>query len=174
MIGLYPNAGHDYYLIHSPLVESTTLHLANGRDFRIVAENFGENNPYVQKILLNGKPHESTRLSHADLMAGGELRMVMGKKGGNANRAASIGRSAADTFESTPPLAAPSADAVRVKVTYTLHGQKRRFIMTFTPADKGWSAPRLDHRAKPEMVEGHLPHEPRGPRGCHTPVLCDA
>lgn len=137
MIGLYPNAGHDYYLIHSPLVESTTLHLANGRDFRIVAENFGENNPYVQKILLNGKPHESTRLSHADLMAGGELRMVMGKKGGNRNRAASMARSAADTFESTPPLAALSADAVRVKVTYTLHGQKRRFIMTFTPADKG-------------------------------------
>jgi len=144
MLGIYPNAGHDYYLIHSPLVEQATLHLANGRDFRIVAENFSDDNPYVQRILLNGKPYESTRLHHADLMAGGELRLVMGPDSGHGSapsetcaphNAAVVSEN--EEVEATPALEAPSADAVKVKTTYMLHGQKRRFIMTYTPLPDG-------------------------------------
>lgn len=80
MMGLYPNAGQDYYLINTPLLRTTTLHLANGRDFRIVADGLSEKNRYVQSATLNGEDYPWSALRHKDLMAGGTLVLKMGKK----------------------------------------------------------------------------------------------
>lgn len=80
MMGLYPNAGQDYYLINTPLLRTTTLHLANGRDFRIVAYGLSEKNRYVQSATLNGEDYPWSALRHKDLMAGGTLVLKMGKK----------------------------------------------------------------------------------------------
>ncbi|WP_297272483.1 GH92 family glycosyl hydrolase [uncultured Bacteroides sp.] len=80
MMGLYPNAGQDYYLINTPLLRTTTLHLANGRDFQIVADGLSEKNRYIQSATLNGVDYPWSALRHKDLMAGGTLVLKMGKQ----------------------------------------------------------------------------------------------
>ena len=69
-LGLYPNAGQDYYLLNVPLVKSALLHLSNGRTLHISREGQGDGFGHV---LLNGHELADARLSHADLTAGGEL-----------------------------------------------------------------------------------------------------
>lgn len=83
MIGLYPNAGQDYYLIHTPLLTSTTFHLEGGKEFKVVAEGLSDKNCYIQGVTLNGKDYPYSVLRHKDIMAGGELVLKMGKKTGN-------------------------------------------------------------------------------------------
>ncbi len=83
MIGLYPNAGQDYYLIHTPLLESTTFHLEGGKEFKVVAKGLSDKNCYIQGVALNGKDYPYSALRHKDIMAGGELVLKMGKKPGN-------------------------------------------------------------------------------------------
>lgn len=80
MMGLYPNAGQDYYLINTPLLRTTTLHLEGGHDFRIVAEGLSEKNRYIQSATLNGQDYPYSTLRHKDLTAGGTLVLKMGKK----------------------------------------------------------------------------------------------
>ena len=80
MMGLYPNAGQDYYLINTPLLRTTTLHLANGRDFQIVADGLSDKNRYIQSATLNGVDYPWSALRHKDLMAGGTLVLKMGKQ----------------------------------------------------------------------------------------------
>lgn len=83
MIGLYPNAGQDYYLIHTPLLTSTTFHLEGGKEFKVVAEGLSDKNCYIQGVTLNGKDYPYSVLRHKDIMAGGELILKMGKKPGS-------------------------------------------------------------------------------------------
>jgi predicted alpha-1,2-mannosidase len=78
MMGFYPNAGQDYYLLHTPLLRETTLHLANNKDFRIVANNLSDKNRYIVAATLNGKPYNQAWINHEDIMKGGELRLTMG------------------------------------------------------------------------------------------------
>lgn len=80
MMGLYPNAGQDYYLIHTPIIESSTFHLANGRDFTIKADNLSERNRYIGSASLNGKPYPYSTIRHSDIMNGGTLELKMTDK----------------------------------------------------------------------------------------------
>ncbi|MDE5998149.1 MAG: GH92 family glycosyl hydrolase [Muribaculaceae bacterium] len=129
MAGIYPNAGHDYYLIHSPILESTTFHLADGKTFTITAEGLSPDNRYISEIYLNGHPHDSFFLKHSDLTAGGELKLVMGKE------------------TSRPPhIVNPTAPILinnqhqsndTLNIAYKLHGQTRRFKFVFEPNKDG-------------------------------------
>ena len=83
MIGLYPNAGQDYYLINTPLLKETTFHLKNGKTFRIKASKLSDKNRYIQSILLNGKEYPYSTLRHKDIVAGGEMILKMGNKPSN-------------------------------------------------------------------------------------------
>ncbi len=83
MMGLYPNAGHSYYLIHSPLLKQTVFHLENGKNFTITATNFTPENRYIQSATLNGKLLNQAWIEHADMVAGGELVLEMGIKPSN-------------------------------------------------------------------------------------------
>jgi predicted alpha-1,2-mannosidase len=76
-IGLYPNAGQDVYLIGSPTIPETSIHLANGKDFKIVARNVSCTNKYVVGAELNGKPLGRAWLRHRELVDGGELILMM-------------------------------------------------------------------------------------------------
>ena len=77
MMGLYPNAGQSYYLLHAPLIPEWTLQLANGKTLHGVLKGKGT---HFEKVLLNGKPLADARLEHADLMQGGELVFYVSKK----------------------------------------------------------------------------------------------
>ena len=57
--------------------KTATLHLPDGKQFRIVADNLSDANRYVGKVTLNGKPLDRSYLRHEEIMAGGELHFVM-------------------------------------------------------------------------------------------------
>ena len=82
MMGLYPNAGQNYYLINTPILKETTFHLKNGKDFRIKAEKLSERNRYIRTVKLNGNDYPYSTLRHKDIVAGGELVLIMGSKPG--------------------------------------------------------------------------------------------
>lgn len=83
MSGLYPNAGQDYYLIHSPILKSTTFHLANDKEFTIKAEGLSDKNRHIDSAELNGIPYPYSTISHADIMNGGTLTLKMADKPGD-------------------------------------------------------------------------------------------
>ena len=80
-LGFYPVApGSNEYVIGRPFVDEATLHLPNGRAFRIVAEHLSPANAFIQSVTLNGKPLPRMFIRHGELMQGGELRFVMSPK----------------------------------------------------------------------------------------------
>ena len=80
-LGFYPVApGSDQYAIGSPAVDAATIRLENGKTFEIEAQNQGEKNVYVQKMILNGQPLTQLYLTHSDITSGGKLVFVMGEK----------------------------------------------------------------------------------------------
>ena len=77
MLGLYPNAGQSYYLLHAPLIPEWTLRLSNGKTLHGIMTGKGT---HFEKVTLNGKVLGDARLEHADLMAGGELVFYVSTK----------------------------------------------------------------------------------------------
>jgi putative alpha-1,2-mannosidase len=77
MMGFFPNAGQDVYLIGSPLLPQVTLHFANGKSFVIEAENFSPANLYVAGAELNGRTLDRAWFRHEDMMDGGRLVLKM-------------------------------------------------------------------------------------------------
>ena len=82
MMGLYPNAGQDYYLINAPLLESSVIRLSDGNEFKISTRGFSEKNKYIQSATLNGKPYHYSTLRHHDIANGGELVLKLSDKPG--------------------------------------------------------------------------------------------
>jgi putative alpha-1,2-mannosidase len=81
-MGIFPNAGQDIYLIGSPAYPQTRLHLADGKDFVIEAQNLSPDNMYVTAATLNGKPIDRAWLRHSEIVAGGKLVLTMGSTPG--------------------------------------------------------------------------------------------
>jgi predicted alpha-1,2-mannosidase len=77
VMGIFPNAGQDVYLIGSPTIPEVTLHLANGKTFSIVAKNVSAGNKYVVAAMLNGVRLQRAWLRHKDIMQGGRLVLTM-------------------------------------------------------------------------------------------------
>ena len=73
LLGLFPNAGQDYYYLGSPSFPEAVLHLANGRRILIKAPATSAENRYVKSVTLNGQPWNQAWLRHADLITGSEL-----------------------------------------------------------------------------------------------------
>jgi predicted alpha-1,2-mannosidase len=79
-MGFYPNAGQDVYLISSPLLSKSVIHMENGRDFTVVAKNLTDTNIYVHSAKLNGNNLEQSWFRHTDIKNGGTLELIMGDK----------------------------------------------------------------------------------------------
>jgi predicted alpha-1,2-mannosidase len=77
-MGLYPLAGQPIYFIGSPLFQRSSIHLAANKTFIIAAPATSASAIYVQAAKLNGKPLHRAWLTHAEVIAGGELRLTMG------------------------------------------------------------------------------------------------
>ena len=83
MMGIYPNAGMPYYLIHTPMLAQTTLHLAGGRDFSIVARGLTAERRYIRAARLNGRDYPWSTIAHQQLLEGGTLELIMDTKPGD-------------------------------------------------------------------------------------------
>ncbi len=89
-LGFYPaSVGKPHYEIGSPFFEEALIDLGGGKTFKITAKNASRENKYIQSARLNGRPFNSSRLSHADVAAGGVLEFEMGEK---PNRAWGLAR----------------------------------------------------------------------------------
>lgn len=78
-LGIYPVCpGMPEYAIASPTFPEATIRLKGGKRFKIIAKNAIESNIYIQLAMLNGKRYTKNYLTHADLIKGGELVVVMG------------------------------------------------------------------------------------------------
>lgn len=76
-MGIYPVSPVDKdYIITTPLFEKSVIHLENGKTFTIIAPE-ADKKKYISEIYLNGKEINDYKISHEDIMKGGELRMVL-------------------------------------------------------------------------------------------------
>jgi putative alpha-1,2-mannosidase len=69
--------GSGEYVLGRPFVDRAVLHLPNGKQFSVVAENLSDANGYVGSVRLNGRPLSRAFIRHDELMQGGELRFLM-------------------------------------------------------------------------------------------------
>jgi hypothetical protein len=80
-MGFYPLApGSNHYAIGTPLFSKMTINLENGNQFVIKANKPSKRNFYVQSATLNGENYTKSYITHADVMNGGELSFVLGRK----------------------------------------------------------------------------------------------
>ncbi len=80
-MGLYPQTmASGEYVIGSPLFDKMTVHMDNGKDLVIIAENNSGKNVYVQSLLVNGNPHNDAFIAHDVIANGATLVFEMGDK----------------------------------------------------------------------------------------------
>lgn len=128
ILGLYPNAGHNYYLLHTPMVKEATIKLRNGKTLTIRAPKLTDKNFRVKSVSLNGTPLTDHRITHQQIMEGGVLQFEMVK-----------GKTTVNEPVAPAPLkdlAEPSREG-KYLFTYSLHGQTRRFTVNIDSSDKG-------------------------------------
>lgn len=80
-MGFYPvTPGTEVYVLGTPLFKESVLNLENGNTFIVKAPKVSPKNIYIQAAYLNGKPLNAIYINHRDIMAGGELELVMGSE----------------------------------------------------------------------------------------------
>jgi len=80
-LGFYPLCpGYPFYVIGSPIFDSATLDLGDGKFFKVLASNVSNRNKYIQSAKLNGKQLDRPWFTHSELMYGGELILNMGPR----------------------------------------------------------------------------------------------
>ncbi len=80
-LGFYPvNPADGTYVIGAPHFESAVIELEAGKKFTVRAPGVSEVNKYIQSVTLNGRPLDRCYITHADIVAGGELVFEMGDR----------------------------------------------------------------------------------------------
>ncbi len=80
VMGFYPlNPVGGEYVLGAPQLPRISLNLENGKTFTVIAEGLSPECKYVESVTFNGEPLTSGTISHAQIMAGGELRFKMKK-----------------------------------------------------------------------------------------------
>ncbi len=78
-MGFYPVCpGTPDYVIGSPIFDKVTIHLENGNDFTVTANNVSAENKYIQAVKLNGNDYTKSWFTHNDILNGTELTFEMG------------------------------------------------------------------------------------------------
>ncbi len=73
MLGFYPNAGQNQYIVTAPMLEEYTIHLSNGKDLNV------KNSPSPNLPRGGGNKKWGKFISHEDIMAGGEVVLPAAK-----------------------------------------------------------------------------------------------
>lgn len=78
-LGFYPvTPGVPVYSIGSPVFETSSVQLENGKAFKVVAKNYAPENKYIQSATLNGIVWNNPWFSHAAIKDGAILELTMG------------------------------------------------------------------------------------------------
>jgi predicted alpha-1,2-mannosidase len=77
-LGFYPVCpGTDQYIVGSPLFQSVTLKLENGKSLNIQTTNNSSENRYIQALKVDKKAYHKNYLTHDMLLKGGLLQFEM-------------------------------------------------------------------------------------------------
>ena len=77
-LGFYPICpGSGEYALGSPLFKKVTLHLENGKQIAIIANNNSPENRYINSIQINEENYLKNYLKHSELMKGMTIRFSM-------------------------------------------------------------------------------------------------
>ena len=130
-LGLYPNAGQDYYLLHAPLLPEWTLTLCNGRQLHGIVRGKGT---HFCRVTFNGRELPGARIGHADLMEGGELVFhVSAKKAEKLSADSAPANAGEASGQSRGPLRAkPESAQLSGVISFTLNRQHRDWPLTFS------------------------------------------
>lgn len=80
-MGFYPvDPVSGQYVLGAPQISHFSLSLPGKKTFEIEARGLSKDHLYVKEILLNGKPYKKPYITHADILRGGKLVFVMGRK----------------------------------------------------------------------------------------------
>lgn len=78
-LGFFPvTMGSGQFAIGSPLYTKATIHLENGKDLTITANNNSDENVYVQSMKVNGEDYNSSFIDSSVLSSGGKIEFNMG------------------------------------------------------------------------------------------------
>ncbi len=72
-IGLFPNAGQDYYYLLPPAFDRVTLTMENGKQIRVTAVKASPTARYISKVVLNGKVLNRAWLRHEEIAQGADI-----------------------------------------------------------------------------------------------------
>ncbi len=72
-MGLFPNAGQDYYYLIPPAFSNVELTMESGRKIRVIANRKNPESGYIASVTLNGRPLTRLWVSHSELVDGAEL-----------------------------------------------------------------------------------------------------
>ena len=129
LMGLYPNAGQDYYLLNIPLVNGYTLRLANGRSLK-VSKRTGKKARGLASaftVSLNGRELKDARITHEELMQGGELVFLVSKARKETEPTGSTHSVSPARQVSTPTTVVPHTP---YEVSFTLNRQFRTWPLS--------------------------------------------
>lgn len=128
MMGIYPVAGQNLYLVGSPMIPAYTIHLPNGKDLKVVAkENEWNVKSQYDEAILRG-----TSLTHRQLLKGGTLVLPDCRKVAPSPTGHVVHKLNVDNIELVRQLNfLTSCSAIDESSTYTLHRSigKANFIL---------------------------------------------
>ena len=79
-LGFYPfNPCGEGYVLGAPQIAQVRLTVPGGKQLTVTAKNLSRERKYVRSVTLNGRPVEGFRLSHEQVLSGGELVFEMGE-----------------------------------------------------------------------------------------------
>ena len=132
MLGLYPNAGQSYYLLHAPLIPEWTLQLCNGKMLHGMIKGKGT---HFERVTLNGRELKDAHLEHTDLMQGGELVFYISaekqtKKQSKSVRYVPKVRTLRTESSYVTDFLSPNVSK-RYQIAFTLNRQHRTWPLTY-------------------------------------------
>jgi len=83
LMGFFPNAGQDIYLITAPHFDKVVIKLDEGKELKIITRNLSSKNTYIKSVTLNGKKWDKSWFKHGNIANGGVLEIEMSDKPGN-------------------------------------------------------------------------------------------
>ncbi len=69
-LGLFPNAGQDFYYLLPPAFTESSLTMENGKKIMIKAEKKSPDAKYISSVKLNGSPLSRTWIKHNEIVEG--------------------------------------------------------------------------------------------------------
>lgn len=128
------NIGSGNYTFTSPLFDKITLHLENGNDLTITANNNSAENVYIQSLTIDGKAYDSTVISHEDFINAKEIVFEMGSAPSQWGK----GDDGMDSLTKGDEIATPMEDLMPSTVATSLPAANASGDAVYSSTDVKW------------------------------------